>query len=236
MPLGLQLQTASSRTQTVPGMPRNGVQQMCNRLRQYRGKGAKYWASLCGSNSSANPIRVISPAVLLSQQPSAFPTYFQRYVDNVWNHYTNESLTIDTQTPTGKVSCRVVGNEMQCDGDNRGYAKPNAGDIFGCDTGSFAIQTSDNAIHRAVVPRLCAAFNRGTLLLPGGDVQPALPASSYYTARPYNVYSAIAHQVEVQGDGYAFSYDDVAASPAQNVAGTVAAGDPSLLTVFVGGM
>lgn len=236
LPLGLQLQTASSGTQTVPGMPRDAVQQVCDRLRRFRGAAARDWADLCVFDANGDPIRVISPAVLLSQRPDTFPAFFRRYVDRVWAYYSTNTLTIDTQNANGKVGCRVVGDEMQCDGDNRGYAKPNAEDIFGCDRGPFSIQEGDGAVHRAVVPRLCAAFNRGTLLLDGGGVQPALPPASYYTARPHNLYSALVHAVELEGRGYAFSYDDVAPSPEENVAGTVAAADPQLLTVFVGGI
>lgn len=187
-------------------------------------------------DANGAPIRAIAPPVLLSQQPGSFPGFFQRYVNQVWDHYTTNTLTIDTQNGNGNVACHVVGGEMQCDGDNRGYAKPNAEDIFGCDSGPFSILESDGAIHRAVVPRLCAAFNRGTLLLGGGDVQPALPPSSYYTTRPNNVYSEIVHAVEIEGRGYAFSYDDVSPSPGEDVAGAVAAADPQLLTVHVGGM
>lgn len=43
------------------------------------------------------------------------------------------------------------------------------------------------------------------------------------------------HQVEVDGQGYAFSYDDVAPRIGESVDGVVAAPDPTLLTVFVGG-
>lgn len=232
----MELQTWSNGAQTVPGMPRDAVQQVCDRLQQHRGKGSRHWADLCVLDASGAPIRAISPAVLLSQQPDAFPAFFQRYVDRVWQAYTSTPLTIDTQNDLGAVACQVRGDEMQCQGDNRGYAKPSAADIFGCDSGPFSILASDNAVHRAVVPRLCAAFNRGTFLLQGGDVQPALPPASYYTTRPHNLYSAVVHEVELEGRGYAFSYDDVTPSVQDGVAGIVSAGDPQLLTVFVGGM
>lgn len=231
----MQLQTLSTGIQRVPGMPRDAVQQVCDRLRQRRGKAARYWADLCVSDSNGNPTRVISPAVLLSQQPDAFPTFFGRYVDRVWEAYATRPLRIDTQNDVGVVECRTIGANLACTGSSRTYSQPTAEDIFGCNTGPFAISQNDNAVHRAVVPRLCAALNRGTLLLEGGNTQPSLPPSSYYTARPHNVYSAIVHKVEAEGRGYAFSYDDVAPSVGQDVAGIVAAPDPQLLTVFVGG-
>lgn len=220
----------------MPGVPKDAVQQVCSKLQRQTGNAAHEWAKLCILDANGNPLRVISPAVLLSQQPDAFPTHFRRYVNHVWKTYATKTLIIDTQSISGSVACRVNGDEMQCDGDNRGYSKPSAMDIFGCDSGPFNILESDNAIHRAVVPRLCAALNRGTFLLDGGDIQPYLPPSSYYTRRPNNVYSAVIHEVEINGRGYAFSYDDVTPSPQDGVAGIVAAADPSLLTIYVGGM
>ena len=147
--------------------------------------------------------------MLLSQQPNVFPTFFQRYVDRVWQQHASVPLTIDTQTSPGLVTCRTAGAELHCDGDNRPYARPSATDIFGCDSGPFSILESDNPVHRAVVPRLCAAFNRATFLLDGGEVQPKLPPSEYYTQWPHNLYSAVIHEIELDGRGYAFSYDDV---------------------------
>ena len=107
--------------------------------------------------------------------------------------------------------------------------------IFGCASGPFAIIDSDNDIHRAVVPRLCAAFNRGTLLIPGGDVQPSLPPKIYYTSTTHNWYSAFVHGSEARRRGYAFPYDDVTPSIRYNTAGLLAAPAPAVLTVIVGG-
>jgi hypothetical protein len=83
---------------------------------------------------------------------------------------------------------------------------------------------------------LCAAFNRGTLLLAGGDVQPSLGADSHYTTAPSNYYSAIVHKYELDGKGYAFAYDDVNPSgDDENASGTVSSANPSILSVTVGG-
>ena len=131
--------------------------------------------------------------------------------------------------------CKATGNEMNCTGDNRPYAKPTAADIFGCSTGTFSVLQSDNNVHRAVVPRLCAAFHRATLLVAGGHVQPGLPPAKYYTSAPNNYYSAYVHQAEVDGDGYAFPYDDVTPSSTYDTAGVLSAPDPQCLTVFIGG-
>jgi hypothetical protein len=133
------------------------------------------------------------------------------------------------------VGCNVQGgSNLFCAGDNRSYSKPSAQDIFGCNSGPFAIIDGDNAIHQAVVPRLCAAFNRGTLLETGGNVQPSLSSDFYYLTSPNNHYSRIVHQHEADGLGYAFAYDDVNPD-GENQAGLVAGPDPQLLHIVVGG-
>ena len=57
---------------------------------------------------------------------------------------------------------------------------------------------------RAVVPRLCAAFTRSTIMMEGGDIQPSLDASNYYQNSPTNWYSKLVHEYEIDGKGYAF--------------------------------
>jgi hypothetical protein len=89
-------------------------------------------------------------------------------------------------------------------------------------------------VHHAVVPRLCAAFNRATLLSDSGNQQPGVGSVTYYTQSPNNHYSRIIHQWEMDGRGYAFSYDDV--NPAgQNEAGAVWGPSPTLLEIGIGG-
>lgn len=58
----------------------------------------------------------------------------------------------------------------------------------------------------------------------------------YYLEAPTNWYSKAVHDAEVDGRGYAFAYDDVAASGGRDVSGTVAVGDVGVWRVFVGGM
>ena len=123
---------------------------------------------------------------------------------------------------------------MNCAGSNRAITKPTAADIFGCNSGPFLIQGPDNDVYRAIVPRLCAAFTRTTLLMDGGNVQPSVGRSSYYLSSPSSHYSRITHDYEIDGRGYAFSYDDVNPD-GQNEAGVVAGLNPQVLEVTVGG-
>ena len=86
-----------------------------------------------------------------------------------------------------------------------------------------------------MVPRLCAAVTRSTLLIEGGHLQPGLSSTDYYTSAPTNWYSKFVHENEVDGKGYAFSYDDVNPDDDVNQSGVVASPNPELLTIIVGG-
>ncbi|EHK45968.1 uncharacterized protein TrAtP1_013048 [Trichoderma atroviride] len=221
-----------SGTQVTKGLSSTAVSQICNGLVQQGNSDGFPWSSMCVANSAGTPIRALSPNDYNVINSAGFQNYWSAYVDQVWNQYTNNPLTINTQS-VGNVNCQVSGGTLNCSGDNRGYAKPTAGDIWGCNSGPFAIQGGDNAIHTAVVPRLCAAFVRSTLLIAGGNVQPGVASSQYYTVNPTNHYSRLVHSLEVDGRGYAFPYDDVNPD-GENASGTLASGSPDTLTVFVG--
>ena len=152
----------------------------------------------------------------------------------MWEKYSQEDLTINTQGEAGEVKCRVEGDELTCEGDNRGYVKPTVLDIWGCNSGPFTVQEGDNGVHEAIVPRLCAAFHRTTLLMEGGNVQPGLSSDAYYTNNPTSHYSRLVHENEVDGLGYSFSYDDVNPD-GENAAGVVSGPDPKVLEVVIGG-
>lgn len=240
LPLGIKLTTTDgTATQQALGLPSNAVSSVCSVLQGQSKNDGQPWGDTCVYTPSGSLIRVLAPNAYLSQKNTAFSGYFDSYVRQVFQHYSTTPLTINTQSAAGNVQCTANVNSMTitCNGDNRSYAAPSAADIFGCNSGPFAIQAGDNAVHYAVVPRLCAAFNRGTFLLNGGNTQPSLAPSSYYTSSPgiYNYFSKAVHQFESNGLGYAFSYDDVAPTDQQNVAGVVASGAPGTLTLLVGG-
>ena len=236
--LGMKLTTKSGGTQTAQGLQPGAVASICTDLKAQAAKDGQPWDQLCVTDQSGKPLRVLAPTDYISINPSAFANYWTPYVNSVWSHYTTTPLQIDTQASAGVINCQISSydNTLSCAGDNRAYAKPSASDIFGCNSGPFAILAGDNDIHRAVVPRLCAAFDRSTLLINGGNVQPGPSSSTYYTAgSPTNWYSAIVHKYEIDGKGYAFSYDDVNPDNGENESGVVSAGDPAVLTVTIGG-
>lgn len=233
LPLGMGLTLATGEQQIVKGLQAGALNNICNGVKDQARADGVIWDRLCVTDGSGQALRVLSPNLYLSANPGAFAGYYGNYVDQVWNQYTNQDLIINTQTGAGNVACRVSNGQLNCNGDNRAYPKPTVGDIWGCNSGPFAIIGSDNDIHRAVVPRLCAAFTRSTLLLAGGNVQPSLGQNSYYTVNPTSHYSRIVHQFETDGIGYAFSYDDVNPD-GQNAAGVVAGPNPTNLKITVG--
>ncbi|KAJ9302682.1 CAZyme family GH64 [Paecilomyces variotii] len=233
--LGMELLTGNGSTKSADGLESDAVAQICSDLQAQAASDGQPWDKLCVTDTAGNPLRVMAPTDYLGLDATAFSDYWSDYVDKVWTRYTNSTLTINTQSGAGNVNCTVIGDQLTCAGDNRGYSKPVAGDIFGCNSGPFLIESSDNDIHKAVVPRLCAAFNRSTLLLSGGNVQPSLGSNYYYTVSPTNYYSKIVHKYESDGKGYAFSYDDVNPTGGDDQSGSVTDADPQLLTVYVGG-
>lgn len=233
-PLGISLTSRVGTVQTSNGLTANAVETICNDLYVQSLKDGQPWDKLCQKSTTGAPIRVIAPVKYIDANPNAFKSYWTDYINQVWLTYTSVPLTIDTQISKGKVQCQVVGDVLECAGDNRSYTKPTAVDIFGCNTGPFEILAFDNDIHRAVVPRLCAAINRSTLLINDGNVQPSLPSSSYYSTSPTNHYSRIVHEYEFEGKGYAFPYDDV--NPAtDDQSGTISSPNPLILAIKVGG-
>ncbi|KAJ2894862.1 putative glucan endo- -beta-glucosidase protein [Zalerion maritima] len=234
LPLGMSLTLSSGETQTVVGLAKGAVDDICAEMVAQAAEDGQPWDEMCMKGSSGNALRILAPNMYLSLNGDAMSGYYDEYVASVWSRYSSEDLVVDTQGAAGEVSCRASGDELACDGDNRSYSKPSVGDIWGCNSGPFAIEAGDNDVHRAVVPRLCAAFTRSTLLLDGGNVTPGLSSDSYYTVSPTSHYSRIVHEYEPDSRGYAFSYDDVNPS-GQNAAGVVSGGSPTLLTVSIGG-
>lgn len=238
LPLGIKLESATGNvTQAALGVAAGAVPSICTDLQNQAAKDGQPWDKLCVvNNSTGSIVRVIAPQDYMSQNSSAFEGYFEGYANEVWQKYATTPLTIDTQSASGTVNCTVTNNQLTCDGDNRPYSQPSSGDVFGCASGPFSILDTDNDIHQAVVPRLCAAFNRATLLLEGGNLQPFANESAYYSTSPTNFYSAIVHQHEIDGVGYAFPYDDVTPTGGSGSAGLVMDSQPVKLTIIVGGV
>ncbi|KAI5463915.1 hypothetical protein BGZ63DRAFT_413400 [Mariannaea sp. PMI_226] len=100
-----------------------------------------------------------------------------QHADSDWEKYSEHTLMINSQSKAENVACKASGNQLSCNGDNCSYTKTR-------------YKASDNAIHQAVVPRLCVVFVLSTLLLEGSQTQPQLGKSSYSNVNSTKHYSA----------------------------------------------
>ncbi|KAF1958039.1 hypothetical protein CC80DRAFT_410114 [Byssothecium circinans] len=230
IPLALTLINTAGQTQSCPGMAADGLTRVVNELRAQSARDGRPWDQLIYSYNGT-PLRALSPNNLLVFNGDAWGNYWDAYVNQVWDRFASTDLTVNTQASFGNITGRVANNLLSL-GSAGTFAKPSARDIFSNSTGPFA--TGDNAARNAVIPRLAAAFNRSTLLdathFPNGS-----SPESYYRNATTNHYARIVHQVQRDGRGYAFPYDDVVPDGGSDVAGTMHDGSPSLWTIAIGG-
>jgi hypothetical protein len=232
IPVSLSLTNTQGNTQTVPGMGADGFGRVVSELRAQAQLDGRPWDQLV-YEVNGQPLRVLSPNNLLVGNANAWGNYWDGYTQAVWNKYTNEDITINTQAAAGNLTGRVQGGQLQL-GEAGSFAAPSARDIFTCSTGPFA--TGSNQARNAVIPRLAAAFNRSILLNTAGNQFPnGSNPSQYYKDATTNHYSRIVHEVQRDGRGYAFPYDDVVPDGGADVAGTLFDGSPQLFTIAVGG-
>jgi hypothetical protein len=231
MPIAMTLTNTSGASQTVQGLPANGLDLVCNALiAQNKADGAG-WNQLVIQKNGRN-LRALSPNTGRTLNNSLFNGYYDNYVNSVWNKYTNDTLTVNTQAAAGDVTAKVSNGVMYFSVSGVSYTKPSSGDIFSNSTGSFAV--SGNGTKDAITARLAAAFNRSTLLL--NAAQPnGQNVKNYYQNSVTNHYSRICHAVSTDTRGYAFPYDDVAPDGGADQSGSVYDGSPRLLTVTIGG-
>jgi hypothetical protein len=229
IPIGISLTDTSGNVQNVTGMPANGLATVCSGLIAQNNADGAGWNKLIVTSGGAN-LRALSPNNGIVMNSSLFSGYFQPYINQVWSKYSSSSLTIDTQASWGSVTGQVSGGVLNFPG-LVSYAQPAAADIFSCSTGPFANTAGEIG---AVSARLCAAFNRSTLLI-DSDQPDGESTANYYKNSITNHYSRIVHAANTDGLGYAFPYDDVAPASGANQSGYVSSGSPALWTITVGG-
>ena len=229
IPIGISLTDTSGNVQNVTGMPANGLATVCSGLIAQNNADGAGWNQLIVTSGGAN-LRALSPNNGIVMDSSLFSGYFQPYINQVWSKYSSSSLTIDTQASWGSVTGQVSGGVLNFPG-LVSYAQPAAADIFSCSTGPFANTAGEIG---AVSARLCAAFNRSTLLI-DSDQPDGESTANYYKNSITNHYSRIVHAANTDGLGYAFPYDDVAPASGANQSGYVSSGSPALWTITVGG-
>ena len=232
IPISLTLEADNAATQHVSGMDQNGLAAVVAGIKQQDAADNAGWSQLVVNDAGSAPLRVLSPNNGRVANASLFSAYFDPYVQQVWDRYAGQAVTLDTQASFGTVSGQVSGGNLVFNPGDASFAAPSSSDIFGCSTGPF--QTGASAEVNAIIPRLAAAFNRSTLLT-SSSIPAAEGPGAYYNNAVTNHYSRIVHAANLDGRGYAFPYDDVAPTGGQDQSGSVHAGAPTLVTVAVGG-
>jgi hypothetical protein len=229
LPIAISLTDTSGNAQNVAGIPADGLDTVCSGLIAQNALDGAGWNQLIVTSGGSN-LRALSPNNGIVMNSSLFSGYFQPYVDQVWSTYANQSLTIDTQASWGSVTGTVSGGVLDFPG-LVGYAQPAAADIFSCSTGPFSNTAGEIG---AVSARICAAFNRSTLLIDSDQPDGENPAD-YYQNSITNHYARIVHAANSDGLGYAFPYDDVVPAGGADESGAVSSGSPALWTITLGG-
>ncbi|MFC3578122.1 beta-1,3-glucanase family protein [Streptomyces yaanensis] len=229
LPVSMQ-STGSAGNQSVSPLPTGALGSIASGLRaQHTADGAP-WDQLVATDSSGGVLRVLSP----THSPTDFGSYWNSYLNSVWNYYQTHTLTIDTQSGYGEFSGTVVNNVLTFAGLNTNgvpFTKPSAADIFGCASGP--LYNSGGDARGAVTARLGAALNRSTLLAGGGSSQPnGVSPSQYYQTATTNHYARLVHKYATIG--YAFPYDDVGPTGAAPVDGHLQDAAPTSWAISLG--
>lgn len=234
LPASMKLTSTDKPEQIVKAMPRGGLSSLRGNMESAENSDKTAWTRLI-YQVGTKVVRIVSPNIYNQQDASVFATHFDDYINQVWgNLRLSPPLTINTQGPDGKINCQVANEILQCDKGLK-YEKPTSADIFSCNSGPFA--PSGNDLRQNVGARLCAAFVRTTLLNGAGrNLQPGPDPSQYYKEAKTHQYAKSIHQIELDGKGYAFQYDDVHPDGGIDSSGTVQASQPQVLTFYAGGM
>jgi hypothetical protein len=184
----------------------NGRERIFNAVRDQPGD----WAKLIYQRADGTRLRVLSPRKGI-ENGFFSATYFDGYINNVWNTYRNTTLTVVPfeNQPNTKFLGRVDGAGNFVFTNTSGaqvasFQKPSTSDVFGCDG---RLQAPNDQAKGPIARTLCAAFHRSTL----GYIhtQPSLNPSQFYTQVITDHYSRKLHAHSVDGKAYGFAFDDV---------------------------
>ncbi|KAK3639880.1 hypothetical protein LTR56_010229 [Elasticomyces elasticus] len=219
VPFALQMQTTDGLLETKGWQP-DVVANLCSGLAAKGAADGQPWEKACVYGTDGSLLRVLSPHYV-----PELGEYWTEYVSEVWSTYSSTCLSI------GDSSCQVIDDVLVCD-NGEDFTRPTSLDVWGCSSGPFNNYGSER--RKSMTSVLCAAFHRGTLLGPGGDVQPSGDVGTLYTTDPSNAYSRIVHELAIDHIGYGFPYDDVKAEGQPDVSGFLS-GNALCLSIGIGG-
>jgi hypothetical protein len=146
-------------------------------------------------------LRIVAPSYGIEMK--RFPsTYFDSYIDEIWERYTGTDLRVKTNA--GLFTGRVVEGQLRFDGEVRAFDRPTTSDVLRCD-GALAAPNDGRGGEVAAI--LAAGFNRSVL---GQPDQPVTDSAAYYQHPVTNHYARIMHAHSGDGRAYGFPFDDVA--------------------------
>lgn len=222
LPISIKLVPEHGGPQEIHGLKSDGLKTICEGLRaQSRIDGAgwdKLVVEFCGQR-----LRALSP----NHEPG-FGGYYEPYINEVWERYTQTPLIVDTQAEWGTFSGQVSNGQLTFPG-HATFSKPSTADIFSCSSGPFS---NNMGAAGPLTARITAAFNRSTLL--SNNHHPTKErVSEYYRHKITNHYSRLVHEANHHGRGYAFPYDDVSSGTETDQSGFVS-GWPREFLVSIG--
>lgn len=233
IPVSFELETSNgSGKQFVPGISSGAMLRTANKLQAQHALDGGDWDKCLYYNTDNQLVRILSPNTVAQIYPTAFTTYLDPYIDQVWAKYQNEDLIVNTnRVEWGNKTGRVVGGILDFGGGIT-FAKPSTQSIWSC---SIPPWTTGNDEQGNMTARLTAAFNRTTLLINNQQPNGENPAT-YYSTPLTNHYSRIVHE-EVFGNlGYAFPYDDVHPEGGISYEGRIQSSHPYRWTITVGAL
>ncbi|KAF2434816.1 putative glucan endo-1,3-beta-glucosidase precursor [Tothia fuscella] len=228
IPISLTLTDGNNNKKTVTGMPANGFDKVCSEmLAQTQRDKVPGWAN-CIVKSNGRNLRVLSPNNHILLSPNDFQGYWEPYVEQVWQKYSQANTNLTVRAENVNAIGRIQDGQFNL--SNELFARPSTIDVFSANTGPFT--TGSSGRRNQLIPQLAAAFNRSTLL---SDAQTPATKEQFYKDPITNHYSRIVHAANVDGIGYGFPYDDVEPPGGGDQSGYVSGVNPKVLTVTVGG-
>ncbi len=175
-------------------------------------------------------VRAIAPNLGIDPQsskdgktPLFSATYFDAYINQLWNYYKTHTLTAMTSQGAfvGKVNAKGFFAFTRAGQTTIFFAKPTTREVFECNMQPFCGNvtnpcgiTSKAALE--IKGALPAAMNRATLPTPNLGIIPGTAPCNFtlnnaYKKSPNNEYSRILHKYAISGHAYGFGNDDVCA-------------------------
>lgn len=214
------------------GLKPHAKENICAELEKVSTDSAP-WSKCCVRGPDGEVTRVLAPNAVMGGPDHAFEGHYEKYHQQVMEKYSRDTLTIHEK------ECHTdpVFKTLSCSDGSSAPFDVKAWEIFTCQ-GTF--QPPSDKMPLRIMEQLCSAYNRGTLLLPGGDVQPSLSADQFYTNDCHNAYAKAVHMYAHNMRGYAFPKDDIpgkGSGPHEDQAGLICTGANNLeeLKIYIGG-